>query len=166
MSSSLRSWVEDLPWMMQGVLFSAIRNCDGPRDQDPCKKIVRAIRAMVIKSAHTEGSFLAKHPTPEQLAEAMEVVIDRHGDYPVHFYMHLLHAAEIIGYMCPTSISEETSGVVWEEFYEEAVKALHMHPETAEELLERLSDDPRVHENEQGFNEMPDRVDIKEKNPC
>ncbi len=162
MSSSLRDWVEGLPWMMQGVLFAAVRNCDGPRDQDPCKEVVRAIRALILKSAHTEGSFLAKHPTPKQLAEAMTQVVDRSGDYPIHFYMHMIYAAEIIGYMCPTDISDETSGVIWMEFYQEAVEALHVHPETHEELMERLADDPRVHENEKGFNEMDDRLDMPE----
>jgi hypothetical protein len=29
MKTSLRNWIEEIPWMQQGVLFSAIRSADG-----------------------------------------------------------------------------------------------------------------------------------------
>ena len=152
-----------MPWMMQGVLFSAIRSCDGPFSQDPCKKVVRAVRALVLKTAQTTGSFGARHPKTNDLCDALTDLIKHHDDYPVHFYIHLVHAIEVIGYMCPQPIMEETSGVVWEEVYLEAVAAMHMTPETRDEMMERLVDNPRVHVNEKGFNEMDDRLDLEVK---
>ncbi len=142
--------------MMQGVLFAAVRACDGMPKEDESKKVVRALRAVVLKSARLEGSFLAQHPTIVELRSAMCAVTQDYDKYPMHFFIHLIHAAEIVGYMC---VADSSMG--WLKFYKRAVAALHLHPETRAELLERLSDDPSVHENETGFNELAHRPDIK-----
>jgi len=50
--------------------------------------------------------------------------------------MHVVHAAEIIGYKHPdVNIREQ-----WLQFYLDCCRDLHMNPETAEHMEKRLGD--------------------------
>ncbi len=55
---------------------------------------------------------------------------------PHHFQLHLLHAAEILGYKHP---SRRTAGW-WKQTYERLVHDMHLWPETEEQLDRRLGD--------------------------
>lgn len=57
-------------------------------------------------------------------------------ELPNHFQLHLIHAAEIMGYKHPVSTVRE----FWYGFYTDAVKSMHLYPETEEQLDKRLSD--------------------------
>jgi hypothetical protein len=59
-----------------------------------------------------------------------------HDEYPHHFIMHLVHCAEVLGYKHPDI---EISSC-WRTFYFAACESFHMHPETPEEMDERLND--------------------------
>jgi hypothetical protein len=135
--SSLREWVEEVPWMQQGVLFSAIRSADGVPHEDNSKIIVRGYRNVILKPAQTKGSFLGKIPTRSALEEAMNKFTDGFGQYNSHFVLHLVHASEIIGYQHP----EEIERVTWGNFYLNMCKAMHLNPETKEQMINRLKDD-------------------------
>lgn len=138
MSCSLRQWVVDLPWMQQGVLFSSIRSADGVAQEERSKLIIRELRDTLIKSARSTGSFLGKRPDHLSLIAAMNGFVDGFGHYNSHFVLHLVHAAEIIGYKCPIREWRE----LWGEFYLKMCKAMHINPETEEQMDKRLSDDP------------------------
>lgn len=58
-------------------------------------------------------------------------------EVPHHFHLHLMHAAEILGYKHP----EEWIRVWWHKFYHQLVHDAHMHPESMEEMDRRLGDD-------------------------
>ena len=53
-----------------------------------------------------------------------------------HYYMHLAHGAEIIGYKHPLPLMRER----WCGFYYSCAENLHMRPETEAELDARLCD--------------------------
>jgi len=50
--------------------------------------------------------------------------------------MHLIHAAEILGYKHPIIYIRR----FWNIFYLDGVKDLHLHPETEAEMDKRLGD--------------------------
>ncbi|MBZ9856733.1 hypothetical protein LB566_23355 [Mesorhizobium sp. CA13] len=61
----------------------------------------------------------------------------RHVDeLPHHFQLHLMHAAEIIGYEHPTPWIAEW----WRKFYLMVVNDAHLFPESREQMNVRLSD--------------------------
>lgn len=55
---------------------------------------------------------------------------------PHHFQLHFLHAAEIVGYKHP----ELRVRAWWFGVYQRLVNEMHLHPETEEELDDRLGD--------------------------
>lgn len=141
MPSSLRKWVEDVPWMQQGVLFSAIRSADLRfGEEDSSKIVIRGYRNVILKPAQNIGSFLGKIPSKDKLEEAMKEFADSHGLYPSHFVTHLMHASEIIGYQH----SNENIRKIWGNFYYSICKAMHLNPETKEQMEDRLKDNPEV----------------------
>jgi len=137
MPSSVRKWVEELPWMMQGVLFSNIRGCDGSSREDNSKTIIRGYRNLILMPARSKGNFLGRIPTYGQLEEAMKQFTQSFDEYPIHFVLHLIHAAEVVGYKHP--VFEVSS--LWFRFYFKLVKAMHLFIEQEEQLDLRLSDD-------------------------
>ena len=145
MSCSLRKWFNDLPWMMQGVLISSMRNCDGYRSDGPHKTLIRGIRAACIKSAQTTGSFNARRPDPDLLLDVTHQFVDKHFDHmPIHFVTHLMHAAEVIGYMHP----DEVISNLWQQIYNTIVAAMHLNPETHGQFTNRLKDNCKQVERE------------------
>jgi hypothetical protein len=62
------------------------------------------------------------------------------GQYNSHFVLHLIHAAEIIGYKHP----DENIKKIWQEFYLNMCKAMHLNPETKKQMDNRLKDNPEV----------------------
>lgn len=162
--SALLPWVETLPFMQQSVLISAVRAPDGLRKDHPVKVIMRWYRRCVLISAFNRREMLTPFEIgggsftgPFTLNHAVSMGIsphDFHGDMwvgfdrtrevylryvdemPHHFQLHLMHAAEIIGYNCPN----EDKRVWWRTFYFMIVNDAHLHPETADEMNKRLSD--------------------------
>lgn len=55
---------------------------------------------------------------------------------PHHFQLHLLHAAEIVGYKHPDGRIRRW----WQQTYERLVHDMHLWPETEEQLDQRLGD--------------------------
>lgn len=139
MSSSLKLWFNDLPWMQQGVLISCIRNCDNIVSDGPSKVLVRGIRACCIKSAMTSGSFNARRPDMKKLLKTATIFVNDMFDHcPMHFIAHLMHASEVIGYTHP----DGTIANLWRSIYFMIVHELHLRPETRPHFMNRLADDP------------------------
>lgn len=142
----VQEWVFDLPLMQQTVLLTAVRGPDGLAKYHISKYLIRWYRRCVLISAFDRcviidphdprgGSFLG--PIGEvgldELASKYLCSID---EMPLHFHMHLVHAAEILGYKHPdTRISKW-----WKEFYFAAARDLHFNPESEQDLDCRLGD--------------------------
>lgn len=139
----LRAWVEtECTIQMQGTLLTAIRGPDGEEKESPAKPIVRAVRACIIKNAKALGYgdvFMGDGsgiPTGAETARFFEDW-DSHA---FHWFMHLLHAIEIIAYKHPNSQMR----TFWGEFYVHAVEALHLGIETPEQMEKRLRKDGNI----------------------
>lgn len=155
----LQDWVQTLPIMQQTVLITAIRGPDGIAKYAAVKLLLRWLRRCVLLSAldgrvlmtpHEPGggSFTGQSldyipmenvaPTPWE--ELMDDVVSRYlrevDAMPHHFHLHLMHAAEILGY----KHEDDRIRVWWRHVYHRLVNDAHLHPETEAEMDERLGD--------------------------
>jgi hypothetical protein len=150
-----QEWTHSLPLMQQTVLLTAIRGPDGLPKYAGVKMLLRWYRRCVLLSAmdrrvlsdpydNNGGSFTGpslKHELDAGWEEGMNAVVD---DYlrsldaiPHHFQLHLMHAAEIVGYKHP----DLRIRTWWAKVYHRLVNDMHLHPETLDEMNERLGDD-------------------------
>lgn len=98
--SVLQNWVEALPLRMQSTLILSLR---GP-DTHACphvKAIQRWMRGLTFKPGNPDNvaEFMGHRPEPgitekSPLAKELEFCTQ-------HFYSHLMHGLEVIGYMHP-----------------------------------------------------------------
>jgi hypothetical protein len=141
MNSILREWVMRLPLREQGTLLTAYRGCDLtpklPLDSTE-RKLVAAIRFAIgvpfdPREVDSEpGCFMQSNPPLPSEWKASEF-----GHYPLHWFTHIMHTAEIIAYRHPDNITR----LVWEAVYLKLVHSLHLLPETREQMMSRLSED-------------------------
>lgn len=159
MPSVLQPWVESLPLRAQGTLLTGVRGCDfAPKnpctiderygcstgEDTPERKLTAFLRYCTLVPADPAeidipgAWFQSKPPAvwkPSQLTH-----------YPLHWYAHLMHCFEVVGYLRPTTQSTlgSTSGAecTFEalRIYNRMATALHLNIETAEQLLERLTE--------------------------
>jgi hypothetical protein len=156
-------WVNDLTFMQQSVLLSAIRGCDGLPKRHKSKALVKWYRRCILLSAFDGvaltdpfepggGSFtgpIAELPqdlfmsTRKEhdlkcsiLQNISDDFVDSRDELPYHYTTHFMHAAEIVGYKHP----DEQIREFWIEIYERLVKALHTWPETEAQMDKRLGD--------------------------
>jgi hypothetical protein len=141
--SVVQNWLNRLSWKQQTVLLASLRGCDGLGKNDPSKVFTKRMRATLLKNADTSSTFMPKGASDQgpYLSDEDKAAIDKFfykeiDAYPVHWLMHFLQAAEIVGYQCPDLFSAQ----YWWYFYKAGVKALHLNPETLEQMLTRLGD--------------------------
>jgi hypothetical protein len=140
--SVVHDWVSALPFTQQAVLFCSIRGADGLNKNDPSKYITQFIRGIVLKPAY-DGFSPDDDYQPDGFMRCdlqnfnrdAQVFFNDVDTLPHHYYLHLIHAAEIIGYNHPGSGVQE----LFSHFYKYACKSFHMQPETKEQLNKRLS---------------------------
>lgn len=161
----LQPWVEQLSWMQQSVLLTSLRGPDGIRKDHTSKLLIRWLRRCVVYSAFDRcvldrpydrrqrqgGSFTGASlpPSPfydeplgdskswqDRMHDLVREYLRHVDEMPHHFQLHFMHAAEIIGYCHPDPII----ATWWAECYLELVNDMHLHPETREEMMERLGD--------------------------
>lgn len=132
MSSVVKPWVNDLTWKQQTVLFCALRGCDTAEKNDPAKFIIRNLRGTVLNNAGTQNGEFMRF-TDVNLIDFTKNNLDA---YPIHFILHVAHAAEIIGYKHPDPDIRE----YWYNVYESIVHAFHMNVESQEQMDYRLRD--------------------------
>ncbi len=139
MTSVLQDWVMELPLRHQGVLLTAVRGCDGASKRDVTKVIVSSLRGQFMvpadpREVRRAGSFMN---VSEHLTKAMVEFARRHDHYPIHFVMHLIHAAQVFGYKHPIlSVRRE-----WGDFYNRMCAKFHMLPEPESVMDHRLTKD-------------------------
>jgi hypothetical protein len=160
MSAVTQEWTHKLSMMQQSVLLTSVRGPDGIPKYSSVKYIIRWFRRCVLISALDNvvftdpvseggGSFTGPVPIPsghtKQFAlDEWELIMNsivseflKEADgIPHHFQMHLMHAAEIVGY----KHTDERIARWWQHFYNRFVSALHLHPESEEEMDSRLGD--------------------------
>lgn len=134
MPSVLQPWVESLGLRHQGVLVSCVRGCDSEPKEDPTKLLARCLRAVVLVSFDKKPSSFIESVDADELQRRMTAVLRNHDHYPVHYLMHLLHGAEIIGYKHPDQHTART----WRMFYIKLAHCFHLFPEAEFDLNERL----------------------------
>lgn len=146
------SWCLALPLQQQSVLLLAARGPDGIAKAHPCKDVQRAYRGTVLVAAkygrclewgEKADSFMSLElMTKENDWNWLLDNFFKHADdLPHHFFMHLMHGVEILGYKHP----DERFKTRWNAFYERCVKELHLVVESELEMDARLSDWERKH---------------------
>jgi hypothetical protein len=150
-------WCHGITFMQQTVLLTAVRGPDGIAKYHPVKFLLRWFRRCTLVSSldgrvlmsPTEeggGSFMGKSfeadPDYEghwnaQLDRLVGEYLRSLDELPHHFQLHLLHAAEIVGYKHP----DDDIRAWWHSTYLRLVHDMHLWPETEEQMDSRLGDD-------------------------
>lgn len=140
MTSWLRPWVMELNLREQGTLVTGVRGCDlAPKL--PLDSIERQLTSYLRwlvgvpfderEVDSTPGCFMrAMPPSREWKPSELE-------HYPLHWYVHLMHAYEIVAYRHP----EYAHSLYCRDIYFKLVHGLHLNPELMEQMTARLSED-------------------------
>jgi hypothetical protein len=151
--SVLQDWVHKLTFMQQSVLIASVRAPDGIRKDHPAKVLYRYLRRSMLICAFDGsvkwnpyepggGSFtgpLNLHGTGEgegHLDKYVEIYLRHIDELAHHAQLHLMHAAEILGYKHPDS---DVRGF-WRALYLAIVNDAHLRPEDEETMDLRLGD--------------------------
>lgn len=144
MQSVLQDWVMELPLREQGTLMTAVRGCDNEAKvwtstgvaYSPGRRLTAFVRwcfmvpADIREVDSQEGAFMMS--TPPNPFKASEF-----GHLPQHWYAHIMHALEIIGYRNPNPIIRDMT----RDLYKAMVHNLHLNIETFNDMVDRLSED-------------------------
>ena len=136
--SVLQDWVMELGLRHQGVIVSAIRGCDTSPKYSHTKTLSRYLRGSIM-NAHCGDirkakTFMELPESLEQFNIVVEGFMDEHDMLPHHYVLHLIHAAEIVGYFRKDEI-----GQMWMSFYARMCKKMHVTAESMYELNTRLN---------------------------
>ncbi len=155
--SVLQDWVMELPFMQQSSILSAIRGADGVDKNHNSKTLVKFLRRSVLISAFDGhalndpvheggGSFTGPSVTLAECAVAncwespmmavLTAFLKSQDNLPLHYWLHIIHAVEVIGYKHPDSRVRQ----FWHMSYHRMCHDMHMHVETLAELDTRLND--------------------------
>lgn len=151
MPNVLQEWTQKISTRQQGVLVIALRGPDGVRKEDPAKPIVRTLRGMVMNAGRTgkpvgdevwaDDPFMTLQwiNDPDKWVVATKMFFNQWDAYNVHFLQHLMHAYAVCGVHYPDSDVKQRA---WQ-FYTRCCKKIHVHPETAVQVVYRLRDGVR-----------------------
>lgn len=143
-----QEWMYPLPMQQQSVLVLACRGPDGVGKFHPTKHIVVRYRACVLKAAYlgramridegddTTFMTLDQFSNDGYWQQIVKMFFDNVDEIPHHYYLHLAHGAEIIGYKHPHELMRSR----WRSFYYQCAQNLHMFPEMESDLDTRLAD--------------------------
>jgi hypothetical protein len=134
-----QDWMDELPLRYQGTLLMALRGCDvaPKRPLDSLeRRIVAAIRYYVMNAADPRevdfepGAFMMSEiPEPKSVSGI--------GHYPQHWFSHVWHAIEVLGYCYPVPEIRKQ----WFELYLAFCKDQHVPPESPAAMHDRLTED-------------------------
>jgi hypothetical protein len=148
--SVLQRWVMSLPLRHQGVLLAAVRSCDtaakpGPAElvldgdeiETPERLLVAYMRYCILNPADPRevdypGAFMRPDPPDENSWKPSQF-----GHYPQHWYAHIMHAFQIIGYYHPQHRNRIAGWTIYERF----VHNLHLNTEDRTQMDRRLTED-------------------------
>lgn len=143
-----QDWLFDLTMQQQSVLVLACRGPDGIAKFHPTKQIVARYRATILKAAYLGRPMRADEGDDTTFMTLIKFSDDHHWmamcrDFfdhvdalPHHYYMHLMHGAQIAGYKHQLELFRNR----WRLFYERCCHDLHVTPELEFEMDERLND--------------------------
>lgn len=143
--SVVQAWVSQLSMMQQTVLLTAIRGPDGVEKEHPAKGVLRwyrrcillsAMDGKVLKTPDAPGGGSFTGPAAWKMEDIAIGYLKRCDEIPHHFFMHLMHAAQILGYKHP----DVDTRAWWRVFYFHCVTALHLEPELEADMDARLGD--------------------------
>lgn len=144
----LLPWLANLPLQQQAVLVMACRGFDGSVKHSAHKPLVRTLRAHVMLAAQygrpwslDDGfsSFMTLDYIKdfESWRATVEAFMAEVDSYNTHALLHLVHAAQILGYKLPHLEYRKR----WCDFYEYFCgEVLHSPPETCAFMDSRLND--------------------------
>lgn len=138
--SILQDWVQELGLRQQGVLLTGVRGCDLAPKDDPTKLFVRSYRAMILVchcGDPRKARTFIEEVEDDELLRRFTAFRKNCEQYPSHWFLHMLHCIEIIGYCHPDPLVRGT----WSAFYYRLCDALHVNPETRDQLNIRLNAD-------------------------
>lgn len=143
MTSVLQDWVTELPLREQGTLLTSVRGCDLEPKQwtatgfsdSPGRRITAWIRWCFMNPADPRevdipGAFFQSKP-PERFKPS------EFGHLPLHWYTHVMHSLEVIGYRHPDWETKDTAF----RLYSQMAHGLHLPIETKPDMITRLSED-------------------------
>lgn len=150
MKSVLQDWVMRLPLRAQGTLLTGIRGCDlAPKnpacnderygcstaEDTPERALVAFLRFCVMNPADVRevdvpGAFFRSTP-PKNWKPS------QFGHYPQHWYAHIMHCFEVVGYCHPDH------SLSWAAFeiYRRFAHNMHLPIESRENMFARLTED-------------------------
>ncbi|TIX63300.1 MAG: hypothetical protein E5V25_20780 [Mesorhizobium sp.] len=150
MKSVLQDWVMQLPLRAQGTLLTGIRGCDlAPKnpaciderygcstgESSPERHLVAFLRFCTLNAADARevdvpGAWFQSRPPANWKPSQF-------GHYPEHWYAHIMHCFEVVGYCHPDTKLGDLAFAI----YSRLVRNLHLNIETKQEMLERLCED-------------------------
>jgi hypothetical protein len=136
--SVLQDWVMQLPLREQGVLLTAVRGCDVepkfPLDS-PARRLTAAIRGAFMVPA--DPREVDSEPGCFMLSSPGDIKPSALGHLPLHWYSHVMHAAQVLAYRHP----DPGAAKRWFHLYDRLVESLHLRKEGFADYEERLSED-------------------------
>ena len=143
----LQEWLSNISFMQQSVLLTAIRGADTLPKKNISKYLLRWYRRCILicafenKVHHTmhescTGNFTGAVPASLTRDMLVDEYLQDVDAIPHHFHLHVVHAAEIIGYKHPITETRDW----WYSFYRRAVQDLHLNPESEVQMDKRLED--------------------------
>jgi hypothetical protein len=143
MPSILQPWVEEIGLRHQGVIVSAMRGCDTAPRHDPSKVAQRLLRGAVLEPhigrTGKPKTYMVVEPDYREWYKMIDPFLRSWDHYPNHYVMHFIHATEIIGYLGP--LIHPVYSERWLNFYLAACNAMHVTPESKDQLNDRLNAD-------------------------
>lgn len=136
MPSVLQTWVEGMPIRMQSTLLLGLRGPDSPTPMPHVKAIGRWLRGLTFKPGNPDNvrefmeaklpeRIVEKGPTAKELEFCSQ-----------HYYSHLMHALEVVGYMYP--YSEGKIGLHALGLYRDMCRLMHLPMENLDDFEQRL----------------------------
>lgn len=137
MPSVTQSWMEDVPLRMQSVLLLGLRGPD-THGAPNIKQIVRWLRGLAFRPGNPENvvEFTRAEP-PTRILEKTEIAKELEF-CSQHYYSHLMHALEVIGYCHPT---RDTRAIGFT-LYHDMCFIQHLPVEGKEDFVKRLGHMP------------------------
>lgn len=172
--SEVQPWLSRLPFRMQGTVFAAVRGGDlvakplrvlfgskpcsstigheyhtcpwSHTDDQVERQLTQWLRWLTLRPADERevdhpGSYMqSRPPHPETWKPSML------SHHPLHWYMHLAHAYEVVGFEMPdVQQRNDADGLALKteayRVYHRLVTALHLTPETREGFWARMTED-------------------------
>ena len=158
MASVMQEWTKNLTLMQQSVLITAVRGADGLEKNHVSKQMNRWLRRSFMKMAFTGkavlrpdtlggGSFTGPSINECTSDEArwrnmdhlLDLYLSKVDEIPHHYQLHIMHAAEILGYKHPDDWVRKW----WNYCYRRLVNDAHLNVETEEVMDRRLGDNEK-----------------------